>query len=134
MVEESRKTQFKMDCKKYLSSISLEYLRAYGRSIQLKDPTKKKKSELIEEIIRVLCGEYAPKRNNKGAPIKNGYIAPEILKDIEVIKKKYALEPPASENVDSEIKFPKVSLQLTIEPSCLTEKQKKLLNDFLNSL
>ena len=132
MIEESRKLQFKMDCEKYLSSISLEYLRSYGRSLQLKDPTKKKKTELITEIIMVLCGEYIPQRNNKGAPIKNDYIAPKIVEDIEAIKRKYLFEE--LENKKEEVKNPKVSLQFTIEPAFLNEKQKQLLNDFLNSL
>lgn len=134
MIEESKKVQFKMDCEKYLSSISLEYLRAYGRSLQLKDPTKKKKAELITEIIRVLCGEHIPHRNKKGAPIKNEYIAPQILEDIEKIKRRYTLNEAESENGEGETRAPKISLQFTVELSHLNERQKKLLNDFLSSL
>ena len=126
---EEKKAQFRKDCERYLSSMSLECLRSYGRSLQLRDPTKKKKAELIKEIVMVLCGELTPQRNNKGAPIKNDYISPQILSDIEKIKQKYF---PTS--IEEEPENLSVVLQLKINPALLNEKQRQLLNEFLDSL
>ncbi len=123
---------FKKACEAYLSTVSLVALRSYGRSLQLKAPTKLRKDMLIKEIIGVLCGEIIPQRNKKGAPAKNSYVDEKLIETISEFKKEYLLE-----NVEKESKTPHsndVALQLFINPSSLTEQQKQLLNDFLNSL
>ena len=134
MTDEERKTQFKYECEKYLSSISLAYLRAYGRSLQLSDPTRKKKSELIKEIIMALCGEISTARSNKGAPIKNDYVPQNILEEIAILKRKYLSNPLEIGETLEVIENVGVSLQFVVKPSFLNKKQKRLLNDFLNSL
>ena len=44
---------FKNACRERLDAFSLMQLRSYGRSIGVDVPTKKKKDELIAEIIAV---------------------------------------------------------------------------------
>ena len=78
-----------------------------------------------------LCGEMTPRRSNKGAPIKNDYVEPRILEEIDCLKRRYHYEE-SEENV--EVADSNVSLQILIKPSCLNKKQKQLLNNFLNSL
>lgn len=133
-MDEKEKMGFKKECEMYLSTASLDSLRAYGRFLQLKDPTKKKKAELIQELVMTLCGEMTPRRSNKGAPIKNDYVEPKILDEIDRLKRKYHAEGNEETEEVVEHTDSNVLLQLVIQPSCLNKKQKQLLNNFLNSL
>ena len=54
-IEEKR--GFYEECTKYLTSLSLNDLRAYGRFLGVSTPTCLKKSQLIEEILQVVIGE-----------------------------------------------------------------------------
>ena len=74
---------FKLACERYLNTLGLGNLRSYGRFLQLKEPTKRNKAELIQEIIGVLCGEIIAKRTKRGAPIKNTYVEPQILQTVQ---------------------------------------------------
>ena len=131
---------FKLACERYLNTLGLGNLRSYGRFLQLKEPTKRNKAELIQEIIGVLCGEIIAKRTKRGAPIKNTYVEPQILQTVQALQKKYGLdvEKNEEENVkrsDNDEKGDcEVILHLEIKPSALTVAQKQLLNEFLNSL
>ena len=124
--------QFKQACEQYLSTVSLGALRSYGRTLQLKAPTKYTKSWLVQEIIKVLCGESKPQRDKKGAPIKSDYIDPKIIEKINALRKEYNYDIKTDEQA-LELQG-NVSLQLSINPSALTKEQKQLLNNFLNSL
>lgn len=82
--------QFKMECYNYLSSQSLNVLRAYGRKIGVERPTERKKGELLDEIVLVLSGEKkAIIQTNLGAPVKNDYLDPCISEKIQAIRMKY---------------------------------------------
>ena len=146
---------FKLACQTYFNGVGLDALRTYGRFLQLKEPTKRKKAELIQEIIAVLCGEIIAQRTKRGAPVKNVYVEPQILQTVQALRKQYGLncgieeektekqeEPACEAEKDKAVKQEdggedmdcNVSLCLTIRPSALTAVQKKRLNDFLNSL
>ncbi|MBO5240296.1 MAG: hypothetical protein J6B56_02600 [Clostridia bacterium] len=95
-MEERNVAGFKIACKEELKNWGIMTLRAYGRNIGMRKPTKLKKAELIEQIIGVLCGELVQVQTNRGAPVKNYYIDEKAVGKIELIKRKYlqAEEPP----------------------------------------
>ena len=81
-----------------LSKFSLYDLRIYGRELNLTDPTKLNKGDILLMIVSVLLGEITPSgRNNRGAPIKNKTVNPEILEAVENLKRRY----PYNENESS---------------------------------
>lgn len=85
--------KFAYECRTYLSSLSIEKLRSYGRIVGVDCPTKKKKKELSDEIVAVLTGELQPvNRNLRGAPVKNDYVDPAIPETIEKIRARIQLE------------------------------------------
>ena len=86
--KERKTARFKEVCAQYLNRQSLVDLRSYGRFLNLPRPTDFKKTELIGEILSVLCGEKNPQRTKRGAPIKNNYLNADILEKIEEIKSK----------------------------------------------
>ena len=146
-MSEKRTAEFKIACENYFLTLSLNALRAYGRALKLQNPTEKKKIDLIKELVGVLCGEIVPRRKTTGAPAKNDYVEPKIFQAVAQLKKQYLgeiapeeeAEPndehaaaPAAEEKESANK--PVSLHFDISPASLTVKQKRLLNDFLNSL
>ena len=81
-----------------------------------------------------LCGEISTERNNRGAPIKNDYVPQNILEEIAILKRKYLSNSLEIGETLEVIENVGVSLQFVIKPSFLNKKQKRLLNDFLNSL
>lgn len=130
-MEEEQKKQFKEACKAYLNTVSVNSLRSYGRKLQLTAPTKQKKGALIQEILGVLCGEIQQERNNRGAPIKDDYIEPRLIEEIERLQKKYF----SNEIVEKkEIADERVAIQLSVDPIALNYRQKQLLKQFINSL
>ena len=83
-------TEFKYACKEYLSSLNIFDLRTCCRHFGVSNPTEKKKSELLEEVVAILAGEQAPAApSKKGAPVKSEHLDPEILKTIKQYKEKY---------------------------------------------
>ena len=86
-MDEQQRAFFKELCVQYLSELSLVDLRGYGRYLQLTAPTCLKKSDLIYEIVDVLCGKKIPTRTKRGAPIKNNYFKADIPLKIEEIRK-----------------------------------------------
>ncbi len=120
----------------YLQSLSLDNLRCYGRYLQLQAPTKERKKELIEKIIKVLCGKLIPQRNNRGAPVKNAEVSLSILETISMIKIKYLQEAtPIQEPVkDQETEESPKTIQVVIDFSTLNKEQKNKFKKFLNSL
>ena len=109
-------------------------LRCYGRFLNLPAPTNCKKAKLIDEIVAVLSKEHQPIRNKRGAPIKNTYFSENILLEIENIRKRvYDKEKELDKGIErGEEKG--VTLQFSVRIDILNTRQKKLLNDFLNSL
>jgi len=88
---------FKNACIECLDVFSLGKLQTYGRAVGVDVPTKKKKNELIADIVSVLVGELAPiERSTRGAPVKNDYVDPAIQEAIT--KQRYVwfagIEPP----------------------------------------
>jgi transcription termination factor Rho len=88
---------FKNACRERLDTFSLMQLRSYGRAVGVDVPTKKKKDELIAEIIAVLAGEVAPiVRSKRGAPVKDERVDPEIEQAIANLRYVWfaGVEPP----------------------------------------
>ncbi len=88
---------FKNACLECLDAFSLHQLRIYGRTIGVDVPTKKKKGELIADIVAVLAGELAPiERSKRGAPVKDERVDPLI--EQAIAKQRYVwfagVEPP----------------------------------------
>lgn len=82
--------QLTKDCKAFLSQENVHVLRPYARGIGVNEPTKKKKEELIEQIIGVLGGTIVPVEVSKrGAPVKNKFVPPEFLAKMHDIKMAY---------------------------------------------
>ncbi len=78
---------FKYSCKEYFSSLSIGSLRAYGRYIGVRNSTELKKLDLIDQIISILTGESEPiPRTNRGAPVKDVYVDPKIVSEIEKLR------------------------------------------------
>ncbi|MBO5240495.1 MAG: hypothetical protein J6B56_03625 [Clostridia bacterium] len=76
-----------------LEKFSLYDLRSYGRWLNLSEPTKLKKGDLLPLIVGVLAGEITPVgRNNRGAPVKNKHVNPEIIQAVEEVNKRYSTE------------------------------------------
>ena len=83
-------TGFKFACTEYLSTLGHTTLRPLGRMYGVEEPTKKKKHELIEEIVAILLGEKnAVAQSNRGAPIKNSFVEPKIIQDVAALQWKY---------------------------------------------
>ncbi|MBE7101408.1 MAG: hypothetical protein E7364_07390 [Clostridiales bacterium] len=132
------KKLFKKKCEQYLFRQSIMDLRAYGRYLNLLAPTTLKKEALIKEIIQAICGEIVPQRGKRGAPIKNSYVEPQIIEEVEKLKKEYGFDET------EEIIFDKISkikekdsnfvLQINFSIENLSLDQKRSLNSFLNSL
>lgn len=153
-MEEINVTKFKFACEKFLGTLDISSLRVYGRSLGLVRPTAMKKKDLIQEILKALCGESVPQRNNKGAPIKNQYLDNSILEKIEQLKRKYlwvtqAEATPETYKADEDegqqqgnkpvflLRMEEKSdepVQFVIQFSRLRERQKKLFQNFLESL
>ena len=92
-MKEKATTKFFNNCKICLLKQSLNDLRVYGRGIGVRQPTIKKKQELIEDIIGVLSGAIVPiEVSKRGAPVKNTSINREFLVEIERIKLTYLNE------------------------------------------
>ena len=78
----------------YLSTLSLNDLRTFGRFQGVHAATQSKKDNLIEEIVNILTGKVTPalpKSDAKpvGAPPKNSVLNPEILPKLEEIRRAY---------------------------------------------
>ena len=126
---------FQKLCTEYLITCSLGDLRCYGRSLNLPAPTKLKKQLLIDEIIHSICTGKISTRSKRGAPIKNTIFSPEIPSTIEALKEQYFGEsytPPPITSTNSATE--NVKLQFTVSVDQLTNKQKQLLYQFLDSL
>ena len=80
---------FKNACADCLLKAGLNDLRSYGRLIGMRAATKLKKTDLIKEIIGVICGEITPNPTKRGAPVKNAHVEPKLIEDIECLKREY---------------------------------------------
>ena len=87
--------EFKCKCREYLSTLSLDTLRVIGRKVNVHAPTQNKnKPVLIELILGVLAGEILPApRSNRGKPVIDDYIKPEILNDLKDIYESHVVAP-----------------------------------------
>lgn len=88
---------FKNACAEALDAFSLMQLRPYARDIGVEVPTKKKKMDLIADIVAVLSGEVAPiERSKLGAPVKDDHVDPEIEQSIAKLRYVWfaGVEPP----------------------------------------
>lgn len=89
-MSENNVVAFKNAAKIYLSTVSLEKLRSYGRNIGVSCATAKKKDDLIEDIIKILAGELAPiEISKKGAPVKNDSVDPRVENEMCRLKNLY---------------------------------------------
>ena len=79
--------RFERECLVYLSQYDIYQLRAYGRNIGVKEPTKKLRKPLLDAILGVLSGRIAPvERSIRGAPVKSDFFDPKIPDEIEKIR------------------------------------------------
>ena len=95
--------QFKLMCEKYLYTIAIGPLRAYGRSIGVAKSTTLSKDDLIKKIVAILAEEELPETlSNRGAPLKNDFIAPAIVQRIAQLKELYFpnYQPPVYETLE----------------------------------
>lgn len=89
-MSEKKLDEFKIACTTALKTFSLDDLRAYARMLNFRDPSKPKKGVLLQLIVATLAGEMTPEgRNNRGAPIKNDHVPPDLIKKIEDVKRRY---------------------------------------------
>lgn len=81
---------FKSAMRIYLSTVSLEKLRSYGRSIGVSRATAKKKEDLVDDIIAISAGELAPiEISKKGAPVKNDSVDARVENEMNRLKSIY---------------------------------------------
>ncbi len=74
----------------YFNEFNIHILRNIGRYIGVERPTDKRKEVLINEAVKVLTGEIAPiKRSVRGAPVKEDYIDPSIIRKLDEIRTSY---------------------------------------------
>ena len=84
-----REKEFEEVCTRYLETLGLSDLRAYGRYVGLRSATSLKKAELIKEIVKALCGKNSLSFSNRGAPSKNNSLDMQVVKSVEEMQKKY---------------------------------------------
>ncbi len=126
--------EFRLACKEYFSSLSVSTLRAYGAFLRLKKPSTLNKTELIAELIAVLCGEITPQRGLQGAPLKNKYLDPSILERVESFKKQFLEgEEPAPVLPSDDSPSPAV-VKIELNMERLTQEQKRLVGELLSKL
>lgn len=83
----------KSELKNFLSGFSLNDLRTYGRDLQMRDPAKPKKADLMESIVGILAGTLTPEgRIKRGAPALNKEVNPKILLGVQEICARYFRE------------------------------------------
>lgn len=88
---------FKIECAKVLNSNSLNALRAYARRLNFRNPADVGKVQIIPLIVAALAGEITPEgRNNRGAPVKNDHVPPDLIEKIEELKRRYLYEDKES--------------------------------------
>lgn len=76
--------EFQSSSRDYLNTQPLNELRAYGRKVGVEEPTKKRKDDLITDIVDILSGIKQPiKQSKRGAPVKSDYFDPQILQKME---------------------------------------------------
>ena len=88
---------FKNACFECLDTFSIHQLRNYGREIGVDTPTKKKKEDLVADIVAILAGELAPiTRSRRGAPVKNERVDPLLERAIAKLRYVWfaGIEPP----------------------------------------
>lgn len=153
-----RIAEFKIKCTVYFQEKSLKDLRAYGRYVGLQRPTALSKKDLIDTIVKTLCGETLPARNSKGAPVKSYHLDPSIFTDIDALKREYGIEhdlrsftdhPVATETAATPttataqstkkatpqfLENEALSVQIVLNFSNLSKKQKEKLSEFFHSL
>ncbi len=84
--------QFKTAMLAYLSSgeVATGDLRAYARVIGVKSPTTKVNDVLKEEIVAILLGQLeAVPISSRGAPVKNKFVSPNVLNNINQLCEDY---------------------------------------------
>ena len=143
-MENKNVEEFRLACKEYFSSLSVSALRAYGVFLCLRKPSTLNKTELIAELIAVLCGEITPQRVLRGAPLKNKYLDPSIVESVESLKKHFLEgeeEEPVLQQQGEEPSLPPqpqpippaiVKIELNMES--LSQEQKELLGALLKAL
>ena len=118
-MNEQKKNAFISAAKIFLSTVSLEKLRSYGRSIGVASATAKKKSVLIEDIIGVLVGEIpAIEISKRGAPVKNGDVDVRVESEMTRLQDLYLRAEDGYPVFDFETEYKKMlenPTRLTVE-------------------
>lgn len=98
-MNERERQEFERECAEFLNGFSLNDLRAYGRSLGMKQPTMPKKDALLRQILAILGGERpAEGRSKRGAPVLNKEVNAKILEGVERLCARYGAkgETPSS--------------------------------------
>lgn len=88
--------KMKYELWEYFNSVNIHALRIYGRSIGVARATAiESKDKLMQQTIGVLVGEIPPSTpSNRGTPVKNNFVDPEIDKTVKEIIEKYDSTTP----------------------------------------
>ena len=74
-------------CGTYLDGVAIADLRAYGRNVGVSRATAKRKSEIIEDIIAIFCGDLEPiERSRRGAPVRADSFDPKIAETVNALR------------------------------------------------
>ncbi len=103
----------------YLSTLSLNDLRTFGRFQGVQAATQRKKEDLIDEIIKILLGKVKPNLPKTdarpvGAPPKSSTLNPDIMPKLDEIRKKYEMDQREREFVMSVASLTTHSIFLSI--------------------
>ena len=86
----------------FLNTLPITTLRVVGRKYGVRQPAAISKSDLIGEIIDILTEKIEPApRSNRGAPVKQSYIDPEILRTLEGIKRDFGSRARGTMSVEN---------------------------------
>ncbi len=77
-MEQENIKAFKEECRTALNKFAYDELCCFARSLNMRKPTVYKKADLIEDIIRIFCGELVQTRVKSGQPAKNRTLNPLI--------------------------------------------------------
>ena len=116
-MNEQTKKEFIYACRELFSAQSLASLRSYGRSVGVVSPTSRKKGELIEEIIGILCEEIpAQAPNGRGAPVLDDRPDVKLLEDVERLIAKYKTGEDSTDRVPN-LSFSQIMASLKTQPN-----------------
>ncbi len=132
--KEFRIERFKKECVRFLKPWTIHELRTYARKFYMHAPSLMKKGELLDFLVKALCGEEYPIcKHFRGAPLKKTYISIKIEEGIKEIEQKYLLPGDIRPIPYKVIKKEEPSLEEEIEKNKerIFEQLKKNLEEYV---